>query len=315
MTKKIVNIVIFAVAILGCIFSLWFALSFDDSKKDIFGEVGNIEKQNKQMLDEFKTVTIETLPGFVTKYQEEATNINKEVKDDQLQKDILYTYMTQLEELADEAAFEDYKSNFPSYSKSLFAKSNNAQYYIDGFNAVSGYKALDGYISKLSHEYDRTKQSFLEKKDYARSLTNFVKRTSEVNNTVSESKKLADLETLQQDAKSALSEKTTLNTATMFLYIVFFMAIALTIIFSLFHLATNIKNSYKAILAVLVLCLVFIIGYFTASPDLSKSAIAAQASIAQVKWIQAGILTFYFVFFGTILAILVAPIINKLKKA
>lgn len=313
MSKKIINIIIFVIAGIACLLALWFAVGFDDSKKDMYYEVGIIKETTPQILDEFQNVTPATLSAFVENQQATATELTNTLREEQLQKDILYTYIVQLREL-NETTFSEYRSNFSANSASLFARADNRQAYINGFNSVGDYASLSGYISQLEKEYEVIKQDYLTKQDYSRSLNAFIKRTSDINTTVSENKKSSDLAALQSDVSSMKSEANTLNIAIILCYVVFLLAVGIVLAFSLYQIITNIKTSYKAILAVIAIVAVFLIGYLVASPELSKSAVAENLTPSDVKWIEAGVITTYVLLLGALLSIIITWFINKFKK-
>ena len=137
MKNKIVNIIIFAVAILDCLLALFFAFRFDDQKKDNFVQAQQIQSNCPQLLTDLQAATTETLPAVVETYQTNLRNFNDSLNSVQLQKDILYTYLSDLKSLTDEAKFEDYKANFATRAESLFAKCDNKQALVDGFNKVN----------------------------------------------------------------------------------------------------------------------------------------------------------------------------------
>lgn len=314
MSKKIINIIIFVIAGIGCLLTLWFALSFDDNKKDLYYEIETIKNSNEQVLIDFQEITPENLNAFTESIQTESIRISNELKENQLQRDILYTFIVQLQDLNEEEAFLNYKSGFERSARILFNKSDKKENYISGFNNVSGFNTLPAFITRLEDEYSGVKQNYLVEKDYVRAYNNFLKRVQEINSILSDTRKSADLASLQASVKSVTSEERILNFAVLFTYIVFIIAIGLVILFSLYQVIRSIKTSYKALLAVMGMVLIMIIGYFIGSPELSKSAISMGMTPGEVKWIDAGIYTFYVVFIGAIISIIISPLINKIKK-
>ncbi|MEG1555729.1 MAG: hypothetical protein RR356_03280, partial [Bacteroidales bacterium] len=143
MSNKIVKIIVFTVAIVTCLTTIWFVVGFKQDKVTSYEENFIIKENNPEVLVAFRAVTPENLSAFVEKYQKDASTLSSELKENQLQKDILYTYIFQLKDLT-ETTFSEYQQNFDKYSKVLFAKSNNAQKYIDGFKSVADFTALAG---------------------------------------------------------------------------------------------------------------------------------------------------------------------------
>ena len=313
MSKKLINIIIFLIAGIGCLLALWFSLSFDEKRKDLYYEINTIKGKNPQMITDIKAVTLATLPGFVAAKTDEYKNLAKDLKAKQLQRDIFYTYIVELKDL-DEADFAEYQAQFSKRAAVLFAQSERKDNFVKGFNQVKNYASLYPYILSLENEYDVVKQSYLQEKNYERSFANLLKRVSNINDVVSESKKTADLSTLQNDIKSSTKEGSILNVSVSFVYIVFILAIALVVLFSLISVVMSIKSSYQILLWIALLVVVFVVGYFVSSSDLSKSAVAMGHSAGEVKWIGAGVITFYVLFIGSILSILISPFINKFKK-
>ena len=158
MKNKIVNIIIFAVAILDCLLALFFAFRFDDQKKDNFVQAQQIQSNCPQLLTDLQAATTETLPAVVETYQTNLRNFNDSLNSVQLQKDILYTYLSDLKSLTDEAKFEDYKANFATRAESLFAKCDNKQALVDGFNKVNSFKDLESCINDVEKQYNAMKQ-------------------------------------------------------------------------------------------------------------------------------------------------------------
>lgn len=313
MSKKVVNIIIFTIAGIGCLLSLWFSLNFDDNKKDLYHEVCSIQVNNPQMFAELEIANITTLPAFVSAKSEEYIALVSELKAKQYQRDVFYTYLVELKDLNEEN-FAEYKAQFSKRSSVLFAKSNYKDDFIKGFTGVNDYASLYGYILTLEKEYDVLKQSYLQDKAYVRSFNNMLTRVNNINDVVSETKKTNDLNTLQKDIKTAGREATLLNLSISFVYLIFFIAIAIVLTFSLIGIAMSIKSSYQVLLGGALLVVVFVISYLVSSPELSKSAITMGHTGSEVKWIEAGMLLAYTLLVGAILSIFVSPFINKIKK-
>ena len=313
MNRKLVNIIVFVIAGIGCLLALWFSLSFNDSRKDLYNEINNIKGNNSQMITDVEAITLATLPDFVAAKTEEQKNLTVNLKAKQLQKDIFYTYIVELKDL-DEAGFAEYQAQFSKRANVLFAQSERKDEFVNGFGRVNDYAALYPYILSLENKYDVVKQDYLKDKNYVRSFTNLLKRVSDINNVVSESKKISDLSSLQKDVKTSTKEGAILNVSITFVYIIFILAIALVVLFSLIGVAMSIKSSYQILLWIALLVVVFVAGYFISSGDLSKSAISMGHTPGEVKWIGAGVIAFYVLFIGAILSILVSPFINKFKK-
>lgn len=312
--RKTTNIVIFAVGIITCLLTLWFVLGFDQSKSDKFDEVCMLKENNPEMLDAFKSATPETLPENISVYQTKADTLNTQLKTAQLQKDILYTYICQLEEQTNET-FPAFQQDFAHYSKVLFAQSDNAAKYIEGFNQVKDFNGLNKYIESLKKEYAVIKNDYLIQKENLKVANSILAQANAINDIVSTSKKEAELKTFQDDLGSFSKGSTTLNAAMIFVYIIVFLTIGLLLFFSLMNIIGSFKESYKGLLGIVALVVVLLIGFAFSSPELTDSAIKMQVNGQQMKWIGGGMFTFYVVFFGAILTIVGTIIMNAVKKA
>ena len=262
--NNIVKIIIFVVAIVACLFAVWFAASFNQDKLDKYNEAQLVNNANPEMIAAFEATTPESLPAFVDQYRGEGMTLAEGLKAQQLQKDILYTYIVELQELNAET-FPEYQANFPSHSKALFAKADNAQAYIDGFNAVADFNALDKYINNLENEYNVMKQEFIQQKSYIKAYNSLVNQADAVNQIVSENKKAEDLATLKGEVKQYMSNGKLLNVILTMAYILFFINIALLLIFALKAIITNIRSSYKILVVLALFAVIIILGYVFAS--------------------------------------------------
>lgn len=311
--KNIVKIIILIVAICTCLLAVWFASSFDQDNLPSYKEALTVNDANPEMIAALEATTPESLPAFVDQYRTEGMTLSENLKAHQLQKDILYTYITELQELKEET-FPEYQANFADHSKSLFAKAENAQAYIDGFNKVADFKGLDKYISQLENEYNVIKQDFIQEKTYNKAFNSLVNKADAVNQTVSENKKAEDLNTLKANVKQYLSNGKLLNIIMTLAYILFFINIALLLIFALKAIFTNIKSSYKIIVALAIVAIVVILGYVFASSEMTPSAIKMQLTPQIVKRIGMGMFVVYVAFFGAIIAIIYSAISNAIKN-
>jgi len=310
--RRIVNIIIFAAALVVALLSVLFVGVYNEDYT-LYNQVGLIKEKSPEMLDEFLAVTPETLPQYVATYQEKAATLTAELKEQQLPKDIHYTYISNLKDVeADD--FEAFKADFPHYSSVLFAKSDKKQEYVDGFNKVADYESLQQYINKLEDEYAPMRQDYLMQKDYVKAVNNLTGRAAMVLENVSASKQEAQLAELQDAVKSSEKSAKLINCAVSILYALFFVAIGMMICFAVYQLAKNFKTSYKVLIVIVVACVYIFILYSVATPEMTPSAIKEQHTISELKWINAGIVSCYTVFVGALLAILATGIINLLKK-
>jgi len=305
MKNRIINIVIFVVAILACLVAIAFSFfSFDAEKKDSYIQVREIQAQTPEMVSEFENATLETLPGVIDKYQQETQDRSTKLKDVQLEKDILYTYLQDLKNL-DENNFESYKSKFPGRSEHLFAKSENKQKYVEGFNGVKTYKDLEGYVNKMNDEYAQIKQAYLIERNYIKSANSLINKAVAIRDNASASKKATEFEGLQADLKSFGKSASLQNFFIVLVYILGLGAAFLMVFFLLKNMVTDFKSSYKILVGLLFLVVAFFIGYLVGTPTLSASAIKAGMSSSGYKMVNAAVFTVYICLFVAIISIFV----------
>ncbi len=314
MKNRIISIVIFVVAILDICLAIAFSFfSFDAGKKDNYIQAQEVREQNPQMVADFETATTENLPAVIEKYQKETQARSDKQRAAQMEKDILYTYLQDLKNL-DETNFDAYKSNFSQRSAALFAKSDNKQKYVDGFNKVNSYNDLDSYIETVNNDYNVVKQNYLVERNYIKSANTMISTADKINTTASANKKAADLESFQSDLKSFSKSASLQNFFIILTYILGVGAAALTVFFLLTNMIANFKTSYKILLGLVLLVVVFFIGYLIGTPTLSASAIKAGMTSSGYKMVNAAVFTVYVCVFVAIISIIVTLIMNAVKN-
>ncbi len=314
MKNKIVNIVIFAVAILDCLIALIFAFGFNEDKKDNFFQVRQIQSQCPELVSDLQAATPESLPKVVETYQTNLRDFNDSLNKVQLQKDILYTYLQDLKGLNDESKFEQYKADFSSRAEGLFAKCDKKQEYVDGFNGVNSFKSLESYVNKIEKEYSALKQDYLVSRNYCKAANSLVGKADMINATASANKKAADLEDLQTDLKNFQSSANLENVFIIIGYILGGITIALLLFFALIKIVKNFKTSYKILIVLALFAVIVFIGYAVGSPILSPSAIKAGMSSTGYKMVNAACFTFYVCLICALLAIIVTSVMNAIKN-
>lgn len=311
--KNIVKIIIFVVAIITCILAVMFAAKFDQEKMANYNEARVVNDNNPEMVAAFEATTPENLPAFVEQYRTEGAQLSETLKAHQVQKDILYTYIVELNELTEET-FPEYQAAFPEHSKALFAKADDAQKYVDGFAGVASFENLEAYVSTLENEYGVIKQDYIKEKTYNKAYNSLVNQADAVNQVVSDNKKAEDLALLQSDVKNYISNGKLLNVTVMLGYFLFAVCIVMLLFFALKAILSNIKSSYKSLLVIVAFVILVFIGYLIASPELTPSAIKMQHTVQQVKWIGAGMFVFYIALAGAICAVIFTAISNAIKN-
>lgn len=313
--RKIVNITIFAIAGVACILALVFSSGFDDKSKEKYFATSQVKEASPEMLSDLANATVQTLPDFIKKYTDIADKKSTDNKKLQLQKEILYTYIVSLKEIGeDNTKFESYVSEFPTFTAKLNAEDETSKTYTDAFSKVKTLSDLPAYILTLENDYAIIKQDYLVIVNQIKAMNFVIEEMTKINAIISKTKKETDLKEFQLATKEYQKQETTLNIALMASYFVFFITIGLLFVFSIYQITKNLKSSLGGIFGILILIAVGIIGYFVSSDVLTDSAIKMQTSPSQMKWIGASLIVFYFVFFGTILAIIGSIVMNTIKK-
>lgn len=266
------------------------------------------------MLNDLENATIETLPAFITKYEEDLASRNAALKNEKRQRDIFYTFIYQLGNIINPNAFDNFKAGFADYSKSLFAQAEKKEYFISGFNNVKNYDDFQRFLDKLKNDYHAVNQAYLINTSAIKAETSLLKQVQDINAAISTVKKQYDLTELQKSVKTFKSESGYFNFTLILSYILFFVTCALMLVFLFWNTFANMKSNMGLLLGIGVLVLLVVIGYFTASNELSPVAIKQKAEPNTVQWIGAGLFTAYCMLFGTILVIVVSMIINSIKK-
>ena len=314
MSNKVLKIIIFAVAILDCLLALVFSFGFNNDKKDQFVQVRTIEAQNPQMVDELLAATPENLSAWVDSNSETIQKSNTESKAAQMQKDILFTYLSELKKITTEEALADYKAKFPEHSASLFAKADKKDDYIQGFANVNNLKDLEGYINKLEKEYDVVKQDFLVERNYLKAANGLVSTAATINDNPSANKKATDLAGLQDDLRSFRKSATLQNVFIILAYCLALVTVLLLLTFALLKIVKNFRSSYKILVVLALAAVVVLIGYLIGSSTLTPVALKNGMTASGFKMVNAAAFTLYVALFAAILSIIVTSIMNAVKN-
>ena len=87
MTRRIVNIVIFAIAAIACVLAIIYAAMFDSDKINQYKAVGVLHDNNPELLSELSATTPETLPAYVEKCQTVASELDGELRSEKKAKE------------------------------------------------------------------------------------------------------------------------------------------------------------------------------------------------------------------------------------
>lgn len=267
------------------------------------------------MLTDLVNATLETLPDFIAKYQEDLTTRNNALKKQQVQRNIFYTFIYHLGNIINQETFDNFKAKFPDNLSSVFAEADDKEYYINGFNKVAVYADFKNYYEKISADYDVVRQNHLIRVSAVKAETSLLKQVSDIDAAISVAKKQFDLETLQKNIKSFKSEVVEFDLTLILSYLFFFVTCALVVTFLLMSIFSNLKSNISMIAGIGCMVLLIVIGYLTASSELSPVAIKEKVSASTVKWVGAELFMLYCMFAATVAVIIVTIIINSLKKA
>lgn len=313
--RKIVNITIFAIAGIAVILTLAFGVGFNQDTKDKYKNVVEVKSSNPQMLTDLEIATTETLPEFISKYEEELAARSADLKSEKRQRDIFYTFIYHLSNVTNQQLLDEFAAGFPNYSQRLFADANNKDYFVSGFNNVNSFADFQRFYETLKADYFVVNQDYLKRVATVKAETNLLKQVSDINAVISTVKKEHDLTELQKNTRSYTSTARNFNFTLILSYFLFFLTCGLMLTFLLWHTFANLKSNMGLLIGVGALIVLVVIGYFTSSDELSAVAIRQKAEPGTVKWIGAGLFVAYAMLFGTIAVIVITMIINSIKKA
>ena len=313
MTRKIINIVIFAIAAIACVLAIVFAAMFNSDKINQYKAVGVLHDNNPELLSDLSAATPETLPAYVEKCQTVATELDGELRSEKKAKENFYDYLSTLKALnADN--FDDFKAGYPANVKVLLDQFDTACVYVEQFGKVNDYKALTNYLASLEEEYNGVRQAYLQKEAYRNALKVVQDATiniSEINSAELKANMLTDFQSFAH--KSQVSSNKVLNTAFYLFYIMLIFALVSLLAFAIIRIVKNIKTSYKALIAIVALLVIFLITYLCASPALDDVFIKLQISPDTARLIEAAVYFTYVIFFAAIVTIIAAPIISAIR--
>jgi hypothetical protein len=97
------------------------------------------------------------------------------------------------------------------------------------------------------------------------------------------------------------------------LYGLLAIAVAAAIIFPLVNSLQNPKGLIRSAIGVVIILVLFGIGYALSDDTLSRTAVSAGMTASSVKLIGAGLIMFYIVLVGAVLALIYSEISKALK--
>jgi magnesium-transporting ATPase (P-type) len=196
----------------------------------------------------------------------------------------------------------------------MFAKADNKEYFITGFNKMKSYSDFESYYKALKTDYEPVRNNYLANAAVLKAEMSIMKQAGDINMAISVNKKQYDLTELQKNIKSYKTESFEFNFTMQLFYLLFFATFIAMILFLLWNVFINIKGNIGMLVGVGVMVLFVIIGYIIASPELTPVAIRENLDASGMKWVGAGLFSFYCIFFGTIAAIVGTIILDAIKK-
>lgn len=316
MYRKIINIVVFAVAIVACVLAVIFAAKFDSEKITQYKAVCVLHEneQGQELLNQVASATAETLPQCVEQSQNVYGVMDDELKAEKKVKETFYDYVATLQALnADN--FDEFKANYPGNVQEALTVFDTTHQFEQEFANINSYNDLATYLISLEQSYNVTRQSYLKKEEVRNALKTVQDNLTTIAEYNSKDKKAEELQVLQNDmANYQTMSKKLFDPALFLFYLMLAITVGAMLIFALINVVTNFKTAYKGLLGILALVVIFAISYAIASPELSDVFIKLQISPETGRAIEAGCYTCYIVFAIAILAIIVSPIVNSIRS-
>ena len=97
-------------------------------------------------------------------------------------------------------------------------------------------------------------------------------------------------------------------------YLLLVVSVGVMLFFLGWGIKANFRRSKGLLIGISVLILCVLVGYLTASSELSSIAERLKETPTSVRWIGAGLFTFYCVFFGTFAAIVFTLVYTAFKN-
>lgn len=326
MVKKIVNAVVFALAIVVGILAVVFVSKYDEEKKVQYKSVGILrtDEATQKVLDELATVKVGTLDSYLKKTQDQYNTLDSTLKVQKKQADDFYTYINVMKTNAAED-FTAFKTTYPNNVASILSFDGKTKLdstgnvvevegdYVKAFKGINDADQLAEYVTNtLSTEYDEFHQDYLRKDEVRTALKEYIKNVDAINALNDVKQKEAQLKDFQADVVNfGTMENNLLAPAFIICYVLVCITILILVVFALIKLVTNIKTSYKSLIVIIGLCLVAILCYAIASPDVNNEIFnKLQITPGTGKLIEAGCYFAYVIFGLVVLAIICCPIIS-----
>lgn len=317
MVRRIINYVVFALAIAVGVLAVVFVSKYDEGKKEQYKAVCMLrtDEAGQKLLDEFSTVKVETLPDYLKKVQDQYNALDDSLRSQKKSADDFYTYVNIMKTTASED-FAGFKANYPANVESIMSFDKDGK-YVKEFQEIANEEALANYVlDELSSDYSEFHQEYLRGDEQRTALKEYIKTLDGVNSLNDVSEKTKQMETLQSDVNNFQSMESNLLTPAFYIcYILVIVTVLILVVFAVVKLVANFKQSYKALLVIAALFVVAFICYLVAGPDVNNEVFTKlQIAPDTAKLIEAGCYFAYVAFALVILAIICCPVVAYLRN-
>lgn len=317
MVRRIINYVVFALAIAVGVLAVVFVSKYDEGKKEQYKAVCMLrtDEAGQKLLDEFTTVKVENLDAYLKKVQEQYNTLDDSLRNQKKSADDFYTYVNVMKTTAAED-FAGFKAAYPGNVESIMSFDKNGQYAKD-FQALQNEEDLSNYVmNELSNSYSAFHQEYLRGDEQRTAMKEFIKTVDGVNALNDVSEKTKQMEGLQSDVQSFQGMESNLLTPAFYIcYILVIVTVLILLFFAVKKIATNFKQSYKGLLVIAALIVVALICYLIASPDVNNEIFTKlQIAPDTGKLIEAGCYFAYVVFALVVVAIICCPIVSYMRN-
>lgn len=330
MVKRIVNIVVFALAIAVGVLAVVFVSKYDDEKKVLYksSDLLRADESGQKILNELATVKVSNLDQYVKKTQDQYNTLDSTLKVQKKQADDFYTYVNVMKTTAAEN-FTDFKAAYPNNVASILSFDTDTRLdstgkvvetegkYVKAFKNIKNTDELSAYVlSTLSVDYDAFHQDYLRKDEQRTALKEYIKNIENINSMNDVKQKEEQLKSFQDDIVNFKTLENKLLTPALYIcYVLIITAILILLAFALIRIISNFKTSYKGLLVIVAMCVIVLICYALASPDANNEIFNKLQIAPNVgKRIEAGCYLVYFTFSLIIISIICCPIISWLRN-
>ena len=319
MIRKIINILVFAIAGVAGILGLYYAINFssndfDGDKLPQYKAISTIHDVNPMMLDSLSNTTTDNLPAFLESYDKTYQDLDNAVKASEPAKVAFYNYIATVKKI-DKNNFEAFKAEFNTNTRlqDLLAQFDKEGKYAEEFKKVEKYEDLDLYNLFLEENYNDVRQEYLKKNEHKNAIKVCLDTVHVINRINYANLKDSVYNSYTSSVNDVVSLNKIFNADLYICYAIFGIAILSLLILALVHIITNFKSSYKILFGILAIVVIFVISYLVAGSARSDVFVKLQISPNTARLIEAGCYTVYITFALAIVSVIVS-LFSKFKK-